>query len=89
MTIDLSPIVVPLALLTAAASALGVATRALLVRFHVASAGDLAAQVDIVANAAAGEAYRQAVLQRHDLTVSAGQSAAIAIGASYSWPGKK
>ena len=48
MTVDLSPIVAPVALLllTAATSALGVATRALLVRFHVANAADLAAKVD-------------------------------------------
>jgi hypothetical protein len=85
MTVDLSPIVAPLALLllTAATSALGVATRALLARFHVADAADLAAQVDIIANAAAGEAYRQAVLRGQDLTLPAGQNAAIAIGASY------
>jgi len=77
--------VAPLALLllTAATSALGVATRALLARFHVANAADLMAQVDIIANAAAGEAYRQAVLHGQDLTVSAGQNAAIAVGANY------
>jgi len=85
MTVDLSPIVAPVALLmlTAATSALGVATRALLVRFHVANAADLAAKVDTIANAAAGEAYRQAVLHGHDLTLSGGQDAAIAIGANY------
>jgi hypothetical protein len=85
MSIDLSTVVSVLApiLLAVTTAAIPIVVQALLKRFGVANSADLAAKLDTAATAAAGEAYRQAVLHGHDLTIPAGQNAAIALGANY------
>lgn len=85
MTIDLSPLVSALAPLALAAVTAGISiiVPALLKRLHLANNADLSAKLVTAADAAAGEAYRQAVLHGHDLTIAAGQNAGVAIAASY------
>ena len=85
MTIDLSPIVAPVALIavSAIATALSAIAHAVLKHLPIANAAALSSQIDQALQAGAGEAYRQAVLHEHDLTVPAGQNAAIAIAANY------
>ncbi|MDE2106744.1 MAG: hypothetical protein KGL39_56540 [Patescibacteria group bacterium] len=83
--IDLSPIIQAVAtlLLAAITTAVGYATPAVLKRLGVANSADLAAKINTAADAAAGEAYRQAVLHSHDLTIPAGHNAAVAVAANY------
>jgi hypothetical protein len=84
--IDLSSIATSVALplaLAAVTAGIPIVVPVLLKRAKLANVTGLNAKLVEVLDAGAGEAYRQAVLHGHNLTVPAGQNAAVAIAANY------
>jgi len=85
MVLDLSPVFdgFVVVVMTIVSGALSFGVRVMVKRLDLQDAEHLVATVDKLAEAAAGDAYRKAILAKQDLTSPAGQQAAMAIGARY------